>query len=169
MQGVDMGFLDKAKDLAAKAEGALGSLDGANPAKQAETLQRQLGALLFDREQGRAAPNFDAEYHRLIGELRTLESQAGGRLPAAAGVAPPPPGMAAQMAAPPPPGAVAAATPAVPGSAPPAAPPSPGSVAPPPPAPSQAPPPPAPPAPAPPAPPTGGAVPPPPPPGTVGS
>jgi len=157
MQGVDMGFLDKAKDLAAKAEGALGSLDGANPAKQAETLQRQLGALIFDREQSRAAPNFDAEYHRLIGELRTLESQAGGRLPAAAGVAPPPPGMAAQMAAPPPPGAVAAA--------PPAAPPSPGSVAPPPPpAPSQAPPPPAAPAP-----PTGGVVPPPPPPGTVGS
>jgi len=149
-----VGFLDKAKELAAKAEAAVGSLDTPNAAKQADGLLRELGTLVFDREQGRATEQFEADYRRIVDALRGVEAQAGGRLPAATGAVPPPPGAAAQGAPPPPPGAAAPPPPA-----PAAPPPAPAVAPPPPPAPAApvAPPPPPPP-------PAGGEVPPPPPP-----
>lgn len=165
-----MGFMDKAKELAAKAEQAVGSLDGPNPNRDAGPLFRDLGAKVFDREQGRGDERTDAEIAELLDRLRTLEAQApGGRLatagtssapppPGAAAGAPPPPGAAA---APPPPGAVAAPPP--PGAAAPSPPPPPpGATAPPPPPPAGA-------APPPPPPPAGAVAPPPPPPppGTI--
>jgi outer membrane biosynthesis protein TonB len=145
-----MGFLDKAKELAAKADSAISSLDGPNHTKSADALFRDLGALLFAREQGRAPANIDAEYARLIGELRSVESQAGVALGTAMSSAPPPPpGMAAQHAAspPPPPAATTAPPPppapaAAPAPEAPAPPPPPQAVTPPPPPASAVPPPP---------------------------
>lgn len=42
-----MGFMDKAKELAAKAETAIGQFDTPSPTKAAEGLFRDLGALIF--------------------------------------------------------------------------------------------------------------------------
>ncbi|MFN8052537.1 MAG: hypothetical protein U0Q22_13915 [Acidimicrobiales bacterium] len=137
-----MGFMDKAKELAAKAEQAVSSLDGPNPHRDSVPLFQQLGAKVFEREQGRADAQTDGDIAALIEQLRALEAQVpGGRLGVSAvASAPPPPGAAA--AAPPPPGAVApppppaaaAPPPPPPGSmTPPPPPPPPGSMAPPPP------------------------------------
>lgn len=155
-----MGFMDKAKELAAKAEQQFATLDGPNPNRDAEPLFRDLGGLVFEREQGRATESTDSEIAALIERLRGLEAQAGGRLATRGpSVAPPPPGAAG--AAPPPPGGSPAPPPPPPGgtSAPPPPPPG-GSPVPPPPGDSVAPPPP----------PGGpaGAVPPPPPPSSFG-
>ena len=103
-----MGFMDKAKELASKAEQAINSLDAPTPNRSAEPLFRELGGLVFDREQGRSDERNEAEIARVLDALRSLEAQAGGRLATAtahAQAAPPPPGAAAQMAAqaPPPP------------------------------------------------------------------
>jgi hypothetical protein len=136
-----MGFMDKAKELAAKAEQQFAGLDGPNPQRQAEPLFTQLGSLAFDRAQGRPDADADETEARLLEQLRGLEAQAG--MPLRLVVAAPP-------AAPPPPGAAAAS-----GAAPP--PPPPGATAAPPPPPGAVPPPPPP-----------GAVPPTPPPGSVG-
>ena len=148
-----MGLMDKAKELAAKADQAISGLDGPNPTRQAEPLFRDLGAKVFEREQGRATDRTDAEIMDILGRLRALETQAGGQL-ATGGTttAPPPPGAAAAAAAPPPPGAAgappppgAAAVPPPPASpvgAPAPPPPPMGSGAPPPPPPPPAPPPP---------------------------
>lgn len=109
-----MGFMDKAKELAAKAEQQFATLDGPNPNRDAEPVLRDLGGLVFEREQGRATESTDAEIAGLIERLRALEAQAGGRLATrGASVAPPPPG--AMGATPPPPGGMAA-TPPPPGA-----------------------------------------------------
>ena len=97
-----MGFMDKAKELASKAEQAINSLDAPTPNRSAEPLFRELGGLVFDREQGRSDERNEAEIARVLDALRSLEAQAGGRLATAtahAQAAPPPPGAAAQMAA----------------------------------------------------------------------
>jgi hypothetical protein len=137
-----MGFLDKAKELAAKAEQAVGQLDGPNPTKEAEGLFRDLGARTFEREQGRATDQTVAEIAQILDRLRALETSVpGGQLTTAgAASAPPPPGAAASAttAPPPPPGASSAPPP----PAAPAPPPPPGTVAPPPPPGAVAPPPP---------------------------
>jgi hypothetical protein len=127
-----MGFMDKAKELAAKAEAAVGSLDSPNPAREAEAVFRDLGAKVFEREQGRGDADTIAAIAQLMDRLRAIEAQVpGGRLnTAGSSAAPPPPGAAA--AAPPPPGAAAAAPPPPPPGAV-GAPPPPGAVAPPPP------------------------------------
>ncbi len=149
-----MGFMDKAKELASKAEQAINSLDAPTPNRSAEPLFRELGGLVFDREQGRSDERNEAEIARVLDALRSLEAQAGGRLATAtanAQAAPPPPGAAAQMAAqapPPPPASVGQVAPPPPpaGIAPPPPPPPPpasvGQVAPPPPPAGIAPPPP---------------------------
>ena len=138
-----MGFMDKAKELAAKAEAAVGQLDGPNPNRDAVPLFQQLGSKVFDREQGRADESTEAEIATLLGRLRELEAQVpGGKLgaghvattpppPGANAAAPPPPGMAA--APPPPPGATTPPPPPPPGAAIPPPPPPPGAVPPPPP------------------------------------
>lgn len=135
-----MGFMDKAKELAAKAEQAVNQLDGPNPHKEAEQAFRELGAKVFEREQGRGDESTEATIASLLDRLRTLEAQAGGRLSTAGSGPPPPPGAVAAGAAtpppPPPPGTAAA---------PPPPPPPPGAVAPPPPPGAVAPPPPPPP------------------------
>jgi len=144
-----MGFLDKAKELAAKAEQAVGSLDGPNPNKEAGPLFRDLGAKVFEREQGRGDAQVEAEITQIIERLRGLEVQAGGKLATGGtSTAPPPPGFAA---APPPPGFAAAPPPPAPAGAPSMAPPPPAGVS----APTPPPPPP---------PPPGASAPPPPPP-----
>lgn len=144
-----MGFMDKAKELAAKAEQAVQGLDGPNPNREAEPLFRDLGAKVFEREQGRADERVLAEIDQILERLRGLEAQAGGRLSTGGTTTgPPPPGAAA--AAPPPPGGGSAAPPPPVG----ATPPPPVAAPPPPPAPAAPPPPP-------------GAVAPPPPPGAV--
>ncbi len=118
-----MGFLDKAKEMAAKADQALANFDGApNPAKQTDALISELGALVFAREQGRSDESFGANFERIVAQLRDLEAQVGAHAmnPSAP---PPPPGAAAQMAA-------QTAAPPAPGQAPP---PPPGAGSPPPP------------------------------------
>ena len=146
-----MGFMDKAKELASKAEQAINSLDAPTPNRSAEPLFRELGGLVFDREQGRSDERNEAEIARVLDALRSLEAQAGGRLATAtahAQAAPPPPGAAAQMAAQAPPASVGQVAPPPPpaGIAPPPPPPPPpasvGQVAPPPPPAGIAPPPP---------------------------
>ena len=125
-----MGFMDKAKELAAKAEQAVQGLDGPNPNREAEPLFRDLGAKVFEREQGRADERTEGEIAQLVERLRGLEQQAGGRL-ATGGTTtgPPPPGAAAAAVAPPAPGAA---------SVPPPPPAPAGSVPPPPPTPAPA-------------------------------
>lgn len=136
-----MGFMDKAKELANKAEQAVSSFDTPNPNRTAEPLFKELGAKVFEREQGRADAQTLADIDQLVERLRGIEAQApGGRLSVPTSAAPPPPGAAA---VPPPPGATAV---------PPPPPPPPGAAA----------------VPPPPPPPGAAAVPPPPPPpGTV--
>ena len=105
-----MGFMDKAKELAAKAETAIGQFDTPSPTKAAEGLFRDLGALIYARDMGRAPADADATYARLMGELQQIEASAGMPLSTQSQSAPPPPpGAAAQ--APPPPGAAAQAPP----------------------------------------------------------
>ncbi|KGN37978.1 hypothetical protein [Knoellia subterranea] len=94
-----MGFLDKAKqaatDFAAANPDLIGGLSGSPASGQSDRLLRDLGALTYLNAQGRPGP--DAEYQRIMGELRTLE--ASGRLNltltsahTAPGAPPPPPG-----------------------------------------------------------------------------
>lgn len=126
-----MGFMDKAKELAAKAEQAVNQLDGPNPHKEAEQAFRELGAKVFEREQGRGDTSTEAAIEALLDKLRTLEAQAGGRLSTAVSGPPPPGAASAAPAPPPPPGAAAPPPPPPPGAV--APPPPPGAVPPPPP------------------------------------
>lgn len=102
-----MGFMDKAKELAAKADQAISSLDGPNVGRQADALFRDLGAKVFDQVQGRGDERTDAQIEELLARLRDLEAQNGGQL-ATGGVntPPPPPGAAAAAPPPPAPGAI---------------------------------------------------------------
>lgn len=132
-----MGFLDKAKELAAKAEEAVNQLGGSTPQGDANPLFRDLGAKVFERESGRGTPDTDNEIAQLVERLTAIETQSGQRLMTVAEslrvVAPPPPPTG--VSAPPPPGAPSAAAPAAaPPPAPPAAPVSPPPPPPPPPA-----------------------------------
>lgn len=136
-----MGFMDKAKELAAKADQAISGLDGPNPNREAEPVFRDLGAKIFEREQGRSDVRIESEIAQLIERLRGLEAQApGGRLatggtttgppPPGAAAAPPPPGGSAPAAPPPPPPAAATPPPPPPPApaTPPPPPPPPGTV-----------------------------------------
>ena len=130
-----MGFLDKAKELAAKADQAVSQLGGASPQSDANPLFRDLGAKVFEREAGRATSETDTEIAQLIEKLTAVEAQSGQRLITVAEslrvyAPPPPPG----NVAPPPPGGVAPPPPGgAPMAAPPAAPQAPAAAAPPPP------------------------------------
>jgi hypothetical protein len=139
------------------------SMDQSSSRKYSDGLFRDLGALVYARDSGRATPTTDADIERLTADLRAHEAQGGAvdlapKAGAAPTAAPPPPG----GGTPPPPGAAATPPPPPGGAAPP---PAPGAVTPPPPPGGAAPPPASgtvapPPAP--------GTVAPPPPPGTVG-
>ena len=114
-----MGFLDKAKELAAKAEEAVNQLGATTPQSEAAPLFRDLGAKVFERESGRGTPDTDNEIAQLIERLTALEAQSGQRLITVAeslraATPPPPPG---GVAAPPPPGTSSSG--AAPGVAPP--------------------------------------------------
>src|SRR4051812_436087 len=61
-----MGFMDKAKELAAKADQAISGLDGPTPGREAEPLFRDLGAKVFEREQGRADERITAEIGQIL-------------------------------------------------------------------------------------------------------
>jgi hypothetical protein len=131
-----MGFMDKAKELAAKADQAISNLDGPNPNRDAEPLFRDLGAKVFEREQGRADERIHADIAAIVERLRGIEAQApGGRLATGGSTTgPPPPGAAAAAPPPPPGGAVPPPPPPPPvPAAPIAPPPPPGSIPPPPP------------------------------------
>lgn len=131
------------------------SMDQSSSRKYSDGLLRDLGALVYGRDSGRATPTTDADIERLTADLRAHEAQGGAvDLAPKAGAAP--------TAAPPAPGAAATSPPPPPGGV--APPPAPGSTAPPP---APVAPPPAPGAVAPP--PAPGTVAPPPPPGSVGS
>src|SRR5918993_182748 len=96
-EGIDMGFLDKAKaaanDLAAKADTAMASSGMGGPGGatggQPDKLFRDLGVLAYLDATGRQAP--DGERERIIGTLREAE-QRGGIPSFALQTAAPPPG-----------------------------------------------------------------------------
>lgn len=100
-----MGFLDKAKDLAAKADSAIANSGLGGPgsgAKEADKLYRDLGLLAYLEATGR--PVEEADRTRLLDGLRSMESQ--GQLPSFAlttAVPPPPPPPGAAVPPPPPP------------------------------------------------------------------
>ena len=147
-----MGFMDKVKEVGNQAASSVNQavnkgqaqFDQASSKRQSDALLRDLGALTFARDTGRATPSTDAEIARVTAELQAHEA-AGGTvdLTLKSCATPPPPTGAAT---PPPPGAAATPPPPAPGAATPP-PPAPGAVAPP---------------------PAPGAVAPPPPPGAVG-
>ncbi|MEZ5382849.1 MAG: hypothetical protein R2754_13780 [Microthrixaceae bacterium] len=129
-----MGFLDKAK---AMADQAMGSMDSTfspegEGARRGEQLFRDLGALTWAQQSGRAAESTAEEIQSILSELGQLDANrslnvmrkhvhAGGT----GAAAPPPPGMATHTAAgtaPPPPGG--GAPPPGPGAS---APPAPGA------------------------------------------
>lgn len=119
-----MGLMDKAKGLAAKAEAAIGGLEGSTPQKEADALFAQLGGLVYEREAGRPQEDTEAEIQRVLGEIAGLEQRVGYPLvtrpapPAQPVAPPPPPGAAAASAAAPPPPPGGAATPPPPPPAP---------------------------------------------------
>ncbi len=168
-----MGFLDKVKEQANTLANTVNetvskgqqSIDQSTSRKHADGLLRDLGALVYARESGRATDTTEADIQRLLTDLQAHEVQ-GGAVDLSDHSRPPAPGQAAAPPAPgagaPPPPPAAAAAPPAPGTATPppppaapAAPPAPGTVAPPPPPGTVAPPPPP------------GTVAPPPPPGSV--
>ena len=146
-----MGFLDKVKEQAGSLANTVNetvskgqqSMDQSQSRKHADGLLRDLGALVYARDTGRATETTDADIARLTADLETHEAQGGvvdlterSRLPASGQDVPPPPGGGTP---PPPPGGAATERPATdPSPAPPpgtaaAPPPPPGTVAPPPP------------------------------------
>jgi hypothetical protein len=92
-----MGLMDKAKAqatvLAQKTQEAAregkARLDQAQAARQADTMLRNLGALVYAERTGRAAPDSPDQITRLISTISAHEAQHGINL--AAQAAPPPP------------------------------------------------------------------------------
>lgn len=133
-----MGFLDKVKEVGNQAASSINdtvnkgqqSFNESQSRKASDALLRDLGALVYARDSGQAAPDNATEIERVTAAI-TAHVQSGGVLNLAVGPqsAPPPP---ADAAAPPPaPGAAATPPPPPAASTPP--PPPPGAVPPPPP------------------------------------
>ena len=124
-----MGFLDKAKAAANDLKASVDQqLSTSTSQKDAERHFRDLGMLAYLRDSGRDI--VDADWQRVFGALREMESSGVITGFALQTAAPPPPGAAAGGMAPPPPGGGMAPPPPG-GAAPP--PPPPGASAPPPP------------------------------------
>lgn len=132
-----MGFMDKVKEVGNQAASAVNSavdkgqqtMNDSQAKKSADSLLRDLGALVYLRDTGRADASNESEIARITEALKAHEA-AGSPINLAVGPAVAPPAPPAAGATPPPPGA---ATPPPPASAPVAPPPAPGAVAPPPP------------------------------------
>lgn len=134
-----MGFLDKVKEVGNQAATSVNQavnkgqqqFDEQKMRKHADAVLRDLGALVYQRDTGRADASADSAIAALVGQLQELEA-AGTPvdLSQRAGAAPAPAAPAVDGGTPPPaPGAVA--PPPAPGAV--APPPAPGAVAPPPP------------------------------------
>lgn len=104
-----MGFLDKVKESAATATAAAKSaaekgqakLEDAQAKKAADALLRDLGALAYASQTGRATGTTEADIERIMGALQQFEAQHGPlkldlESPAGAATTPPPAGAPAQ-------------------------------------------------------------------------